>query len=184
MAGEVDPSTRVGDLEPRLADEVETRERLADISTRLASAFERDDILHRIAAAAADVVDAETGSILLVDEASHDLTVAVATGASEAEVSRIRIPAGRSIAGWTVRNRESVIVEDPRSDERFYEDVDAASDFETEALVAVPILAGDRAVGVLELVNKLGDRPFDQDDVARAEAFAKLAATALQGPPS
>lgn len=103
--------------------------------------------------------------------------------AKRADVDRIRIPAGREIAGWTVEHRAPAVVHDPRSDERFYSDVDAGSDFETESLAAVPLVLGDRAIGVLEVVNKLGAGPFGDEDLAKATAFAAVAAVALDRSP-
>lgn len=183
MADDPGLPARVAELERRLAAEVEARERLVEIATLLASDTERGGVLRTIVSAAADILDAETASLLLVDHPTGELRVAVATGASEADVDRIRIPAGRGIAGWTVEHREPAVVHDPRSDERFYDDVDAGSDFETESLVAVPVLLGDRAIGVLEVVNKLGAEPFGNEDLTKATAFATLAAVALDRSP-
>jgi phosphoserine phosphatase RsbU/P len=80
-----------------------------------------------------------------------------------------------------VAERQPALVSDPASDPRFFGDVDAASEFVTTDLLAVPLLSSDEAVGVLEVVNKLGDEgTFGDADVALARGFASLATIALE----
>lgn len=174
-----DLKTRIADLERQLEVEVAVRGRLVAIATRLNSTFELGELLQLIVDSAADLLDAETGSLMLVDEDTGDLIIEISADSTETGLVESRVPAGQGIAGWTARERQPVVVDDPASDPRFYKDLDAATGFETRNLLSVPLLVKDRCVGVLEVLNKRGEGPFTSGDVELATAFAGLAAIAL-----
>jgi phosphoserine phosphatase RsbU/P len=170
---------RVDDLERRLRAEVEVRKQLVDVAVRLSSTLNLEELLQLIMTSAADLLGAETSSLLLLDEDTNELVIEVATGDVGGQVVKRRVPAGAGIAGWTLSNRQPAVIHDPASDERFYKDVGEAVGFETRNLLAVPLLVKDRAVGVVEVINKKGDERFTERDVELANALASLAAVAV-----
>jgi GAF domain-containing protein len=172
-------SARIEELERRLAAEREIRERLVAIAAQLNSTFRLDELLDLVLAAATDLLEAEAGSLMLADEETGDLTIEVTSGSSDVDLAHSRIPAGQGIVGWAIEHREAVIVDDPASDPRFYGDVDASTGFTTNDLLVVPMFVRDRPIGVVELINKLGETPFSEADIGLASAFAGLAAIAL-----
>lgn len=170
---------RVAELERRLELEAQARTQLIDVAMKLSSTLNLTELLQLIMSSAAHLLHAETSSLLLVDEETDELIIEVATGAIGGEVVQRRIPAGAGIAGWTLRHREPAVIDDPASDERFYRDVSAAVGFETDNLLAVPLLLKDRAIGVVEVINKRGTTGFTDQDVELATALASLAAIAV-----
>jgi GAF domain-containing protein len=155
-----------------------TLERLLEISSHLNSTLKLDELLGEIMGAATELTGAETSSLLLVEEEGGDLTVEVATGAPGQAVERARVPAGQGIAGWVVENGEAVIVAEPKSDDRFFGDIDEKSGFETKNILAVPMASRDRTIGVIEVINKR-DGSFDERDQRVATALAGQAAVAI-----
>lgn len=170
---------RIEDLEGRLATETQIRAQLVDLAVRLNSTLNLDELLQLIMASAADLLDAETSSLMLLEEESDELVIEVATGDVGDSVAKTRIPAGAGIAGWTLANRQAAVIDDPESDDRFFSDVAEAVGFETRNLIAVPLLAKDRAVGVVEVINKRDPGGFTSRDVEVAQALAALAAIAI-----
>ncbi|GAB3656661.1 hypothetical protein GCM10027589_16330 [Actinocorallia lasiicapitis] len=150
-----------------------------DIAVKLNSTLDTTKLLQLVMQMAAELLDAETASLLLVDRDSGDLVIEVATGTVGHKVMSRRIPAGEGIAGWTLTQREVAIIDDPRSDQRFFTEVGKAIQFETRNLLAVPLLVKDRAVGVIEVLNKRGEAAFTSWDAELATAFAALAALAV-----
>lgn len=169
----------VADLQAQLATEVTIREQLVDLAVRLNSTLNLDELLQLIMTSAADLLGAETSSLMLLEEATNELVIEVATGDVGDSVAKVRIPATAGIAGWTLANREAAVIDDPEADERFFSDVAEAVGFETRNLVAVPLLARDRAVGVVEVINKRDEAGFTERDVEVAQALAALAAIAI-----
>lgn len=166
---------RVAELEQQLADEVARLRRLLELATLLNSTPNLDDLLELIIGAAKDLLRSEMSSLLLVDEETDELVFKVS-----GDVAEVRIPAGQGIAGWVVQHREPVVLQDPANDERFYSAVGEQAGTETRNLLAVPLLAKDGCVGVVEVMNTADGRTFDDRDVTTAQALAALAAVAVE----
>lgn len=176
MASRAPRATR---LEEVLRQEVAARKQLVDVALQLSSTLDSDKLLQLIMASATGLLDAETSSLMLVDEETNELVIAVATGTIGSKAERQRIPIGVGIAGWTLANRQVAVVDDPASDGRFFSEVGESLQFTTKNLLAVPMLVKDRAIGVVEVINKQNNARFTERDLELASALASLAAIAI-----
>jgi GAF domain-containing protein len=159
-------------------EEVVALRRIIEITGLLNTTLDLDELLQQIMASAADLLGAETSSLLLVDEESGDLSITTATGESGEQVTRRQVPAHQGIAGWVVDNGETAVVESPQDDPRFYAVMDQAIKFETRNMVAVPLKVRDQTIGVVEVINKR-DGAFSELDAELAQALANQAAIAI-----
>jgi GAF domain-containing protein len=159
-------------------EEVAALRRLIEITGLLNSTLDLDELLQQIMGAAAELLDAETSSLFLVDEESGDLTISTATGESGEQVTRRQVPAHKGVAGWVVDHGEATIVDSPKDDPRFYEVMDQAIKFETRNMVAVPLKVRDETIGVVEVINK-NKGSFSDTDRALAQGLANQAAIAI-----
>lgn len=171
--------TNGASLEEELAAERRARQALVETSVRLNSLLNLPELLNAIMASAAELLDAETSSLMMLDEATNEFTFEVATGESGEEVKQLRVPADQGIAGWVLRHNQPAVVDDVRSDPRFYGQIDQSSGFQTRSLLAVPLRIRDQTIGVVEVINKRGDRPFTGRDQELAAALAAQAAVAI-----
>lgn len=119
------------------------------------------------------------GSLLLRDEETGELVFAVVHGQARDTLVGYRLPAGRGIAGWVAANREPQIISNVLKDERFYPLVDETFGFQTQTLACVPLLDGNRVLGVIEAVNKFGDHSFTPEDHDLLVIIAQLVSLAL-----
>ncbi len=127
------------------------------------------------------VLKATDGSLLLQDEATGELVFAVVRGKVTDRLTGYRLPKGAGIAGWVVEHSEPQVILDVRHDARFYPKVDEASGITTRSMVCVPVMLDNgRVLGVIEILNKLSDREFTQDDLNLTLIVAQLAATAMR----
>lgn len=138
--------------------------RLVDIARDLASTLDLDTLLYRIVTAAAEIADAEAGSILLYDGTARQLYFQVATNIDQPTMRGLIVPLDKSIAGWIVNNRKTVRIEDAHRDDRFFRDVEQMTGFQTNSLMGVPLITKEKVVGVLEVLNKNGGKFTDQDE--------------------
>jgi GAF domain-containing protein len=159
-------------------DEVAALKRIIEITGLLNTTLDLDELLQKIMTSAAELLDAETSSLLLVDEESGDLDITTATGESGEQITRRKVPAHQGIAGWVVDNGESAVVESPKDDPRFYAVMDQAIQFETRNLIAVPMKVREQTIGVVEVINKK-DGSFTDTDAELAQALANQAAIAI-----
>lgn len=119
------------------------------------------------------------GSLLLRDDETEELVFAVVHGQARDELVGYRLPAGRGIAGWVATNRQPQILSNVRKDDRFYPLVDETFGFQTQTLACVPLLDGNRVLGVIEAVNKYGDNAFTPEDHDLLVIIAQLVSLAL-----
>jgi GAF domain-containing protein len=159
-------------------DEVQALRRIIEITGLLNSTLNLDELLRLIMTSAAELLRAETSSLLLLDEDAGDLIIHVATGESGEQVTQQRIPAGQGIAGWVLEQGEVAVVENPKDDPRFFAGMDEATGFETQNILALPLKVRDRTVGVVEVINKR-EGGFTDTDRELAGALANQAAIAI-----
>jgi len=159
-------------------DQVAALKRLIEITGLLNTTLDLDELLQQIMSSAADLLGAETSSLLLVDEESGDLNITTATGESGQQVTRRQVPAHQGIAGWVVDNGETAVVDSPKDDARFYAVMDQAIQFETRnmGVVLLPVL--DERIGAVEVINK-HNGSFTEMDAELAQALANQAAIAI-----
>ena len=141
-----------------------------------------DSLLTRIAEESSRVAQAEACSLLLYDEKTDEIYFRVAIGEEgdqEALRTQVRLKMGQGIAGAAAAQRNAINVEDAETDPRVYRQADAASDFHTRSLLAVPMIDRDCLVGVLEVVNKIEGGAFTPFDMHVMAMFSSLAAGAI-----
>jgi sigma-B regulation protein RsbU (phosphoserine phosphatase) len=159
-------------------DEVAALKRIIEITGALNSTLNVDELLDLIMSSASELLDAETSSLLLLDEESGDLVIHVATGEPGEQVERRHVPAGQGIAGSVLDSGEPTVVSDAKNDPRFYAVMDQATGFETRNMLALPLKVRDQTIGVVEVINKR-DGDFTDSDQALAGALANQAAIAI-----
>lgn len=179
MADEADSQLDAAAPQQGHDDGADPFRRLLEIATKLNSTLNLDDLLQLIMRSAAELLGAETSSLLLLDETTNELVFEVVAGGPAADLAKRRIPSGEGIAGWALSQRVPVTIDSPSSDSRFYREIEETTAFETRNLVAVPLLARDRAIGVIEVLNKGGGGGFTPSDLEVAGALASLAAIAI-----
>ncbi|MEK7703235.1 MAG: HD domain-containing phosphohydrolase [Nitrospirota bacterium] len=138
---------------------------LQKISTLLNSSLDPTETREKAIAAATVLMEADVGSLLLLDKANEHLYFDVALGEKGEQVRKIHLALGEGIAGYVAKTGESVIVNDVQNDPRFSTKSDTQAHFLTRNMVCVPILAKDKLLGVLQAVNKKNGDDFDEDDL-------------------
>ena len=153
-------------------------ELLLEVARLLSSKLELSELLTTVLELASKVVDAETASLLLLDEATQELYFDVALGLGE-DASKVRLKLGQGVAGAVAQTRKPETINDVRADPRWSPAMDAQTGFVTRSILAIPILHKGRLIGVIEAINKRGG-PFAEGDVETFEAFASQAGVAIE----
>ncbi len=157
-------------------------EALYHVHQLIAAITDLDTLLERITEESKKVAGAEASSLMLYDPGTNELRFHVALGESgdqETLKREIRLTPGQGIAGAAAQSRKSILVDDAQEDPRFFSGADAATQFRTRNLLAVPMLDHDNLIGVLEVVNKLDGGAFTKIDMRVLEMFSGLAASAI-----
>jgi putative ABC transport system ATP-binding protein len=143
--------------------------------TELASkdAFESmlEQVIEAFTEKIVEVLDAERGTLFLLDRARDELWSKVATSEDEASVE-IRIPSGSGIAGAVATSGETLNIPDAYEDARFDRSVDESTGFRTRSILAIPLQDQEKHVlGVAQILNRRDGEPFDAEDERRFANF-------------
>lgn len=152
---------------------------LMELSALINSSLDVAEIRKRTIGAAVRLVDAETGSLLFLDDETGDLYFDVALGEKGESIKTIRLKRGQGIAGWVAEHQEPVIINDVQNDPRFFKDADKKSEFETRAMVCLPVRLKDKLVGVLQAINKRHGQ-FEREDMELLTALSNQVAVAIE----
>ena len=152
--------------------------RLVEISVTLNSTLEVDRLLQFIIRSAADLVNCDAASILLLDDRSQELYCAAATDLTPDEIGDIPVPTEGSIAGTVVREDRALILNDVSIDSSHYQYIREPSDNQIHSLIAVPLRIREQVTGVLEALNKR-QGVFDEMDLQILTNIASQAAVAI-----
>ena len=104
---------------------------LMEFSAIINSTLDTSSVRERAIQAATQLLQADAGSLLLVDPETDELFFEVATGDKGEKLKEIRLKPGEGIAGWVVQSGESVVINDVQSNPHFYKAADHASSYET-----------------------------------------------------
>jgi GAF domain-containing protein len=125
------------------------------------------------------IFGAMASSILLLDEESDELVFEAVAGYGEDELIGMRFPSDTGIAGWVLSTRTPLILDDVQNDPRFAKDFAAGTGYVPQGLMAVPLLYDERALGVLEVLDRPQQSTFSLQEMELLGLFANQAAIAL-----
>ena len=166
----------------RLYNEMEERARqlaaLNEVGSVITSTLDLQAVLNLITSKAAELLQAEAGSLVLVDKETDELVFKVTAGPGSANLEGTRLPPGTGVVGAVAKEGKPVIISDAADDQRWYRDLDAG--FRTHSIIAVPMVSRGRTVGVIELLNRRDGVPFNEDDERLLTAFAANAAVSIE----
>jgi signal transduction protein with GAF and PtsI domain len=120
-------------------------------------------------------------SVIVRDGDEGDLIFLTATGKVADQLTGMKIPAGKGIAGFVFSSGQPMAITDVGQAESFYAEVDKKTGFSTQMVLATPLRYNGEIIGVLEYVNRANDSssesftPFEMDKAALfADAIASL----------
>jgi GAF domain-containing protein len=134
-------------------------------------------LLRSVVEVARAIFAAKASSILLLDEEANELVFEAVVGEGEEHLLGTRFPAGTGVAGWVLATRTPLVIEDVERDPRFAKALAEDTGYVPQGLMAVPLLHEERALGVLEVLDR--QSRFTLEEMELLGLFAKQAASAL-----
>jgi diguanylate cyclase (GGDEF)-like protein len=123
-----------------------------NVAKALTSELELDAILRAIMRQMEQYFQPEQWSLLVMDEARHDLFYAVVVGRAEADLRNLRVPLGRGLAGWVAERGETLIIPQAENHPRL-EQPEVGKHFRIHSAICMPLRSRQRTLGVLQLFN-------------------------------
>jgi transcriptional regulator with GAF, ATPase, and Fis domain len=149
---------------------------LLKIATAIGSIQDRDSLQWQLLGFVFDVVPAERGSVLFFD-AQGDVSSTTAW-------DRIRgpeqaVPVSQAVLQRVLRERAGLVVTDVRRDETL-QAAATTKEAQSGSLLCVPMVVGERVLGVIYLDSKTPTVQFDRNHLQVMQAVAHIAALALE----
>lgn len=146
-----------------------------DSAETIVSITDLDGVAQRILDEAADILDGDHGSLMLVEK--DELVIKAARG-SRKDLVNLRLPLDSDqISGYVAREGKAVLVEDLATDPVFGR---LAREDSARSLVSVPLQVRGQILGVLNVNHKRSGDPFNSGDLKLLMALGSLAAISIQ----
>lgn len=131
---------------------------LLEASNVLNSALDIGEVLNNILRLMVDVVQAEAGTLWVVEEETDDIRAACAIGPSSDVILGIRLNRGEGIVGRAIASSKGHLVEDAAKDAAWASRVDSESGFVTRSMMTIPLTVKGTSIGAIQLLNKRNHR--------------------------
>jgi adenylate cyclase len=132
-----------------------------------------DSILEATTAKMIDLMQADRGTLYLLDADKMILRSRIATG-NAGEKIVIEVPVSHSLAGQVIRTGKPLNLDDVYQSENFNRAHDDATGYRTKSMLCMPIYTpAGHVLAVAQLINRKGDEKFSAADEERFIQFAE-----------
>jgi GAF domain-containing protein len=136
-------------------------------------------LLQSIVEVARAIFGARASSIFLLDTTTDELIFEAVAGEGASSLVGKRLPSGTGIAGWVLVTGQPLVLDDLEQDPRFARDVAESTGYVPKSLMAVPLLHGEEALGVLQVLDRPQRERFSLQEMELLGLFGNQAAIAL-----
>jgi GAF domain-containing protein len=137
------------------------------------------ELLQAVVEVARAIFGARASSVFLHDEQTDELVFEAVAGEGAGELVGKRFPSSTGVAGWVLVTRQPLVIEELEQDPRFAREAAESTGFVPKGLMAVPLLHEERALGVLEVLDRPQQAAFSLKEMELLGLFANEAAIAL-----
>jgi GAF domain-containing protein len=137
-------------------------------------------LLRSVVEVARAIFSAQRSSIFLLDEEADELVFEAVAGDEEQGLIGTRIPSSTGIAGWTLVTRQPLVIEDLTQDPRHAREIAEKTGYVPKGIMSVPLLVEERALGVLQVLDRPHRPGFTLQEMDLLGLFAGQAAVALE----
>jgi two-component system, NarL family, sensor kinase len=150
---------------------------LLDVARVINSSLELSVVLDHILSQARAILGAESGSIMLVDDATRQLYVLAAQGPRAQDILGQRQETDEGVAGWVACEGKPLLLHGPILDPCLKTICDRQ---DVRDALSVPLRAEDQILGVINLSNRQGRDTFSDEDLELLTALSHQAALAIR----
>ncbi len=132
------------------------------VSSMLSQSMGLHDLMDTVLSCSMDAVSAEAASVLLLDDEKQNFSFYQVEGPAKPALMTATLPVDKGLASSVLQTQQSEVVNDVQNDPRFYKQIDLKSGFQTRNMIAIPLIAGEEPVGVLEVLYKIDGGLFSE----------------------
>jgi diguanylate cyclase (GGDEF)-like protein len=150
---------------------------LEKVYRSIASVLDREELYETILEKSTELLGAERGSLMILDNKNKVLAVKAAKGIDRSVIKDIRVKVGEGISGSIVAKGIPVMVLDIEDEVPLHKNI---SRYKTKSFVSIPLKLDDRVIGVINISDKISGEVFSEEDLCLLLSFANYASIALE----
>ncbi len=161
-------SSELLELKNQLKRKINEMRSMQQIGKTLSSVLDRDRLLVLIMEEVTRLMEAERGTLYIVENEKGELWSKIA---QKAEIKEIRLKIGVGIAGHVAKTGNIINIKDAYSDKRFDPTTDKKTGYKTRSILCMPIREpvkkkgqDGQIIGVLQILNKKNGVFTDEDE--------------------
>lgn len=158
------PSDTAIGLDTQRLEAVDNLQTLYEITAAIGSSFEMDTLLERIMDIVFQVVAADRGFVLLIEEPAGRLVTKAVRYRDESEASRDRITISHTIVNHVIRKQEGVISSNAMTDARFTSGK-SVHNVGIRSAICVPIKAHEKVLGVIHIDSLVAAHTYSTEQL-------------------
>jgi diguanylate cyclase (GGDEF)-like protein len=144
----------------------------------ISSTENKEELFGTILDAAVELLQASTGSLMVVDEDGRSLRIKAAIGMSPRLARSMKLEIGSGIAGKVVASGQPMLVNDIEEDKRV--GIRNRHRFKTKSFISAPLKVRGNTMGVLNLSDRKDGDSFTKHDMGLLNSLLNQAALVLE----
>jgi len=176
----LDEATREAIEAIRHSDRILELKTFSEIGKALTSSVSLNEVMEVALEQITKLLRAKYWSLLLIDEVAGELKFEIAVGEGADKLKEMRLKLGEGIAGWVAEKGVPLLVPDVRRDPRFTKKGDNVTNFQTRSIICVPLVTKGKTLGVIELINKVEEDFYGEQDLFLLTTMADYTAIAIE----
>jgi putative nucleotidyltransferase with HDIG domain len=160
-----------------LCKKVQEHATLLYVGNAISSSLNPDTVLQEVLDKAIRLLDAQKGSLMLLDDETDELRIVNACGLSWEIIEYTRIKLGEGIAGRVAKEGDPLLLKKGIKVANSHSDKTGE---ELASAISVPVKIKEKVIGVLNISDHVKRENFTNDHVGMLQMFATQAAIAIE----
>jgi two-component system NtrC family sensor kinase len=146
---------------------------VSEAGREIAASLDLERTLQLVITQASKTLPMDAGALFVLDEQEQKHRVVASYNLAPEDIDRIDFAFHEGVPGWVVKHRQPLVVPDATTDPRVHPIVVEEGG---KSVMAIPLIAHEKVVGVLNLFDKAKANAFGREDLRLAQVYADQAA--------
>lgn len=150
---------------------------LEQVYKAIAPVLDREELYETILMKSSELVGAECGSLMILDNKNKVLSIKAARGMEKSLADGLKVKVGEGISGSIAAKGVPVIVKDIEDEVPSWKN---RPRYRTKSFISIPLKLENRVIGVINVADKLSGGAFSEEDLHLLLSFSNYASIAIE----
>jgi len=150
---------------------------LEHVYRAIAPVLDREELYNAILEKSSELVGAERGSLMILDNKNNSLSIKAARGMDKSVADGLKVKVGEGISGAIAAKGVPVMVRDIEDEVPSWKN---RPRYRTKSFISIPLKLDNRVIGVINVSDKICGSVFSEEDLYLLLSFANYASIAIE----